>query len=49
VGYTRVSTVAQTLEQQDRARAAAGVTKTFFDIMSVLETTVPTWRRFSTT
>jgi DNA invertase Pin-like site-specific DNA recombinase len=34
VGYTRVSTVAQTLEQQDAALAAAGVTKTFSDTMS---------------
>jgi DNA invertase Pin-like site-specific DNA recombinase len=34
VGYTRVSTVAQTLDQQNAALAAAGVTKTFSDIMS---------------
>lgn len=34
IGYTRVSTVAQTLEQQDVALAAAGVTKTFSDTMS---------------
>lgn len=34
VGYTRVSTVAQTLEQQNAALAAAGVTKTFSDSMS---------------
>ena len=34
IGYTRVSTVAQTLEQQNAALAAAGVTKTFSDIMS---------------
>ena len=34
VGYTRVSTVAQTLEQQDAALAAAGVSKTFSDTMS---------------
>jgi DNA invertase Pin-like site-specific DNA recombinase len=34
VGYTRVSTVAQTLEQQNAALAAAGVTKTFSDTMS---------------
>jgi DNA invertase Pin-like site-specific DNA recombinase len=34
VGYTRVSTVAQTLDQQNTALAAAGVTKTFSDIMS---------------
>lgn len=34
MGYTRVSTVAQTLEQQDAALAAAGVTKTFSDTMS---------------
>jgi DNA invertase Pin-like site-specific DNA recombinase len=34
VGYTRVSTVAQTLDQQNAALAAAAVTKTFSDIMS---------------
>jgi DNA invertase Pin-like site-specific DNA recombinase len=34
VGYTRVSTVAQTLEQQNAALTAAGVTKTFSDTMS---------------
>ena len=34
VGYTRVSTVAQTLDQQNTALAAAGVTKTFSDVMS---------------
>ena len=34
VGYTRVSTVAQTLEQQDAALETAGVTRTFSDIMS---------------
>lgn len=34
VGYVRVSTVAQTLEQQNAALAAAGVTKTFSDTMS---------------
>jgi len=34
IGYTRVSTIAQTLEQQDAALAAAGVTKTFSDTMS---------------
>ena len=34
VGYTRVSTVAQTLDQQNAALAAAGVTKTFSDTMS---------------
>jgi DNA invertase Pin-like site-specific DNA recombinase len=34
VGYTRVSTVAQTLEQQDAALATVGVTKTFSDTMS---------------
>ena len=34
IGYTRVSTVAQTLEQQQAALDAAGVTKTFSDTMS---------------
>ncbi|MCV7007440.1 recombinase family protein [Mycobacterium gordonae] len=34
VGYVRVSTVAQTLEQQTSALAAAGVSKTFSDTMS---------------
>jgi DNA invertase Pin-like site-specific DNA recombinase len=34
VGYTRVSTVAQTLEQQNAALEAVGVTKTFSDVMS---------------
>jgi DNA invertase Pin-like site-specific DNA recombinase len=34
LGYTRVSTVAQTLDQQNAALAAAGVTKTFSDTMS---------------
>ena len=34
VGYTRVSTVAQTLDQQDAALTAAGVSKTFSDVMS---------------
>jgi DNA invertase Pin-like site-specific DNA recombinase len=34
VGYTRVSTVAQTLDQQNAALQAAGVSKTFSDIMS---------------
>src|SRR5215472_3377757 len=34
VGYVRVSTVAQTLDQQNAALAAAGVTKTFSDSMS---------------
>ena len=34
VGYTRVSTVAQTLEQQNTALEAAGVTKMFSDTMS---------------
>jgi DNA invertase Pin-like site-specific DNA recombinase len=34
VGYTRVSTVAQTLEQQNAALEVAGVTKTFSDVMS---------------
>jgi DNA invertase Pin-like site-specific DNA recombinase len=34
IGYVRVSTVAQTLEQQQAALDAAGVTKTFSDTMS---------------
>jgi len=34
LGYTRVSTVAHTLEQQSAALEAAGVTKTFSDVMS---------------
>ena len=34
IGYTRVSTVAQTLDQQNDALAKAGVSKTFFDTMS---------------
>jgi DNA invertase Pin-like site-specific DNA recombinase len=34
IGYTRVSTVAQTLEQQNAALAAVRVTKTFSDTMS---------------
>jgi DNA invertase Pin-like site-specific DNA recombinase len=34
VGYTRVSTVSQTLEQQNAALEAAGASKTFSDTMS---------------
>ncbi len=34
IGYTRVSTVAQTLDQQNDALAKVGVTKTFSDTMS---------------
>jgi len=34
IGYVRVSTVAQTLEQQEAALNAAGVAKTFSDTMS---------------
>jgi DNA invertase Pin-like site-specific DNA recombinase len=34
IGYTRVSTVSQTLDQQNAALKAAGVTKTFSDTMS---------------
>jgi DNA invertase Pin-like site-specific DNA recombinase len=34
MGYTRVSTVSQTLDQQNEALTAANVTKTFSDIMS---------------
>src|SRR5690242_17337011 len=34
VGYVRVSAIAQTLDQQNAALSAAGVTKTFSDTMS---------------
>jgi DNA invertase Pin-like site-specific DNA recombinase len=34
IGYTRVSTVSQTLDQQNEALEAAGVAKTFSDTMS---------------
>lgn len=34
IGYTRVSTVAQTLDQQNEALDSAGVTKMFSDVMS---------------
>jgi DNA invertase Pin-like site-specific DNA recombinase len=34
IGYTRVSSVAQTLDQQQAALDAAGVAKTFSDVMS---------------
>ena len=34
IGYTRVSTVAQTLDQQNAALTTAGVSKTFSDVMS---------------
>jgi DNA invertase Pin-like site-specific DNA recombinase len=34
IGYTRVSAVSQTLDQQNEALTAANVTKTFSDIMS---------------
>ena len=34
MGYVRVSTVAQTLDQQNAVLEAAGVTKTFSDTMS---------------
>jgi DNA invertase Pin-like site-specific DNA recombinase len=34
IGYTRVSTVSQTLDQQNEALEAAGATKTFSDTMS---------------
>ena len=34
IGYTRVSTVAQTTDQQNAVLQAAGVTKTFSDVMS---------------
>jgi DNA invertase Pin-like site-specific DNA recombinase len=34
IGYVRVSTLAQTLDQQEQALTTAGVTKTFSDTMS---------------
>jgi DNA invertase Pin-like site-specific DNA recombinase len=34
IGYTRISTISQTLDQQNAALEAAGVTKTFSDTMS---------------
>lgn len=34
IGYTRVSTLSQTLDQQNEALAANGVTKVFSDVMS---------------
>lgn len=34
IGYTRVSTVVQTLDQQNEALAAAGAVKVFSDVMS---------------
>ena len=34
IGYARVSTVSQTLDQQNEALTAANVTKTFSDTMS---------------
>jgi DNA invertase Pin-like site-specific DNA recombinase len=34
IGYTRVSTVSQTLDQQNTALESTGVTRTFSDIMS---------------
>jgi DNA invertase Pin-like site-specific DNA recombinase len=34
IGYTRISPVSQTLDQQNAALKAAGTTKTFSDIMS---------------
>ncbi|STZ40815.1 recombinase family protein [Mycolicibacterium gilvum] len=34
IGYTRVSTVAQTLDQQNEALTTAGVSKMFSDVMS---------------
>jgi len=37
VGYVRVSTIAQTLDQQNAALSTAGVTKSFSDTMSGAE------------
>jgi Resolvase, N terminal domain len=34
IGYTRISTISQTLDQQNAALEAAGVTKTFSDTVS---------------
>ncbi|MGV0874455.1 recombinase family protein [Mycolicibacterium sp. XJ879] len=34
MGYTRTSTIAQTLDQQDEALSAVGVTKVFSDVIS---------------
>ena len=49
IGYTRVSTVAQTLDQQNEALTAANVTKTFSDIMSGRAMTDRGWRPSWTT
>ena len=43
VGYTRVSTVSQTLDQQNTALDAAGVTKVFSDVMSGRGATGQAW------
>src|SRR6185295_5906392 len=49
IGYTRVSTVSQTLDQQYEALTAANVTKTFSDIMSGrVMTGRGWWRSWST-
>ena len=41
VGYTRVSTVAQTLDQQNEALAAAEITKVFSDVCPAPAMTAP--------
>ncbi len=43
IGYTRVSTVAQTLDQQNDALAKASVTKTSPTPCPALAMTAPAW------
>jgi hypothetical protein len=49
VGYTRVSTVAQTLDQQSAALSTVGVARTFSDTMSEPATTDRAWPHSSIT